>query len=130
VVIGTLVIQGLTLKPLIRVLPLQDDDPVGREVEAARERAREAALATLDGDTSPAAEAVRQEFTAHLSHEEAGAEGAGVPGLTHDEIHRRAVDAARRVIIDMRARDEIGDDAFHRLEEELDWVEMGIGTAG
>ena len=29
----------------------------------------------------------------------------------------------------MRDRDEIGDDAFHRLEEELDWVEIGIGTA-
>jgi len=28
----------------------------------------------------------------------------------------------------MRAKDEIGDGAFHRLEEELDWVEMGIGA--
>ena len=130
VVIGTLVIQGLTLRPLIRALRLEDDDPVGREVEAARERAREAALATLDGETSPSAEAVRQEFAAHLDRGGAGAEGAGVLGSTHDEIHRRAVDAARRVIIDMRARGDIGDDAFHQLEEELDWVEMGIGTAG
>jgi hypothetical protein len=24
----------------------------------------------------------------------------------------------------MRANDEIGDDAFHRMEEELDWLEM------
>jgi hypothetical protein len=24
----------------------------------------------------------------------------------------------------MRASDEIGDDAFHRIEEELDWLEM------
>jgi hypothetical protein len=24
----------------------------------------------------------------------------------------------------MRARDEIGDDAFHQIEEELDWLEM------
>ena len=30
VVIGTLVVQGLTLKPLIRLLRLEDDDPVGR----------------------------------------------------------------------------------------------------
>ena len=30
VVLGTLVLQGLTLKPLLRALDLQDDDPVGR----------------------------------------------------------------------------------------------------
>jgi Na+/H+ antiporter len=128
VVLGTLVVQGLTLRPLIRALDLQDDDPVGREVEAARQRAREAAAATLDGDTSPAAEAVRQEFDSHLdrSPETPAAPEAGRPA--HEELHRRAVAAARRVILDMRARDEIGDDAFHRLEEELDWVEMGSGS--
>jgi hypothetical protein len=27
----------------------------------------------------------------------------------------------------MRARDEIGDDAFHQMEEELDWIEMAGG---
>ena len=27
----------------------------------------------------------------------------------------------------MRASDEIGDDAFHRMEEELDWIEMSGG---
>ena len=37
VVLGTLVIHGLTLKPLLRALNLHDDDPVGREVQAARE---------------------------------------------------------------------------------------------
>jgi len=28
----------------------------------------------------------------------------------------------------MRASDEIGDDAFHQIEEELDWLEMASGT--
>jgi hypothetical protein len=27
----------------------------------------------------------------------------------------------------MRASDEIGDDAFHQMEEELDWIEMSGG---
>jgi hypothetical protein len=27
----------------------------------------------------------------------------------------------------MRATDEIGDDAFHQMEEELDWLEMAGG---
>jgi CPA1 family monovalent cation:H+ antiporter len=130
VVFGTLVVQGLTLKPLIRALRLEDDDPVGREVEAGRERALEAALSSIDGDDSPAAEAIRQEFAAHLKRGGAEAEQPGVPGSTHEEIHRHALDGARRAVIDMRTRDDIGDDAFHRLEEELDWVEMRSGTAG
>ncbi len=66
VVFGTLVVQGLTLKPLIRLLRLEDDDPVGREVDAARGRALEAALSAVGKDRSPAAEAVRLELSAHL----------------------------------------------------------------
>ena len=27
-------------------------------------------------------------------------------------------------MLTMRASDEIGDDAFHQIEEELDWLEM------
>ena len=27
----------------------------------------------------------------------------------------------------MRTNDEIGDDAFHQMEEELDWLEMAGG---
>ncbi len=47
VVLSTLAIHGLTLKPLLRALKLHDDDPVGHEVTAARERALGAALASL-----------------------------------------------------------------------------------
>jgi CPA1 family monovalent cation:H+ antiporter len=125
VVLGTLVLQGLTLKPLLRLLKLRDDDPVGREVAIARERALEAALATVGGESSPAAEAVRQELLAHLANPDADDASADDRGFSHDEIHRRALSAARQVAFDMRARDDIGDDAFHRLEEEFDWLEMG-----
>ena len=67
VVVGTLVLQGLTLKPLLRALDLHDDDPVGRELGTARERALRAGLASLERDRSPVAEAVRQEFAVHLA---------------------------------------------------------------
>ena len=53
VVVGTLLIQGLTLKPPLRALDLHDDDPVGRELSAARERALRAGLATFEHDRSP-----------------------------------------------------------------------------
>jgi hypothetical protein len=32
-------------------------------------------------------------------------------------------------VIAMRDNDEIGDDAFHAMEEELDWLEMAAGEA-
>src|ERR1035441_10268406 len=55
VVFGTLALQGLTLKPLIRALKLCDDDPIGHELSAARARALSAALAHFKDDRSPAA---------------------------------------------------------------------------
>jgi hypothetical protein len=36
----------------------------------------------------------------------------------------RAIGAARRALLAMRSSGEIGDDAFHRLEEELDRIEL------
>ena len=121
VVLGTLVIQGLTLGPLLRTFNLRDDDPVEREVNAARDRALTAALATVDGIDSEVARSVRQEFASHLR----AARGAdGDPEVDHEQLHRSALAAARRTILDMRANDEIGDDAFHQLEREFDWMEM------
>src|SRR5258705_6442892 len=127
VVLGTLAIQGLTLGPLLRVLDLQDDDPVGREVAAAREGALRAGLAEFEGDRSPVADAVRQEFIAHLGSIDATPEEGEDRRFAHSDLHRRALLAARQVVLAMRASDEIGDDAFHQLEEELDWIEMSGG---
>ena len=128
VVVGTLVIHGLTLKPLLRALDLHDDDPVGRELHAARQRALRAGLASFAHDESSVANAVRQEFTAHLASERAGGDAGDPTRSAHGEIHRSALQAARQAVIAMRASDEIGDDAFHRIEEELDWLEMAGDT--
>ena len=124
VVLGTLVIQGLTLKPLLRALDLHDDDPVGREIRAARERALHAGLASFARDESPIADAVRQEFMSHLTHEPENAGAIDTTHNAHTELHRGALRAARDAVLAMRASDEIGDDAFHEIEEELDWLEM------
>jgi CPA1 family monovalent cation:H+ antiporter len=125
VVLGTLVIQGLTLGPLLRALDLHDEDPVGRELSTARYTALRAALDSLGGDGSTAADVVRRELVAHL----AGGEELDEAGEAshHGEVHRRALEAARRAVLAMRDNDEIGDDAFHRIEEELDWLEMAAG---
>jgi monovalent cation/hydrogen antiporter len=130
VVLGTLAIQGLTLKPLLRALDLHDNDPVGRELSAARERALRAGLASLARDRSPVAELVRQELTARLAYERPDADAGDAVSSAHSELLRGALQAARQAVLAMRANDEIGDDAFHRIEEELDWLEMAGGRKG
>jgi monovalent cation/hydrogen antiporter len=127
VVLGTLVLQGLTLKPLLRALNLHDDDPVGREINAAREQALRAALASLAAGASPVAAAVRQEFRAHLAHDRHDSRPDGSVRTAHGELHDRALQAARQAVHTMRGSHAIGDDAFHRVEEELDWLEMSGG---
>ncbi|HEX5608225.1 MAG TPA: sodium:proton antiporter, partial [Candidatus Binatia bacterium] len=124
VVLGTLVVQGLTLKPLLRALDLNDDDPVGRELNTARERALRAGLGSFAEDRSPVAELVRREFTARLANERAEADARDITRSNHSDIYRGALQAARQAVLEMRANDEIGDDAFHLMEEELDWLEM------
>ena len=119
--LGTLVIQGLTLKWLLRKVALRDDDPVGQEVSAARERALRAGLASFVDDRSAVADAVRHEFSARL---QPAPPGSAPSTSAHSDIHLRAVGAARQAVLDMRANKEIGDDAFHQVEEDLDWLEM------
>jgi CPA1 family monovalent cation:H+ antiporter len=130
VVLGTLAIQGLTLGPLLRALDLRDDDPVGHEVIAARARALRASLAELEADQSPLADAVRQEFTAHLGSSDEREDEAAVTRSDLRDVHGRALWAARQAVLAMRASEEIGDNAFHRMEEELDWIEMTGGGRG
>jgi CPA1 family monovalent cation:H+ antiporter len=129
VVLGTLVIQGLTLKPLLRALNLQDSDPVGQEVHTARERALHAGLASFSDDPSPVAEIVRRGLMTHLGNEPNDGVG-GVTRSSHGELYRRALQAARQTVLAMRTSNEIGDDAFHQVEEELDWLEMADGKGG
>src|SRR5438477_281606 len=78
VVLGTLVVQGLTVRPLLLHLKLEDDGSVGREVRFARVEALRAALAAAE--TCPGAETaahIRQSYTLQLrrAEEELGSDG-------------------------------------------------------
>ncbi|MBN9082535.1 MAG: Na+/H+ antiporter [Rhizobiales bacterium 62-17] len=127
VVLGTLVIQGLTLKPLIRWLGLTDDDPVGHEVKLARTQAYRAALATIEKDTTLHGIILRKEYNAAVElNESDGALTGDTPG---GPLRREAIAAARGRAIELRRQGVIGDDAYHILEEELDWAEMSAGGA-
>ena len=126
VVLGTLVLQGLTLRPLIMALQLKDDNPVGIEVARARGVAYRAALDEIDGDGSLEAKLLRREYHEVLMQAEGNPDGSvTATELPADPLRRRALAAARRAVLSLRQSEDIGDDAFHRLEEELDRAELG-----
>jgi CPA1 family monovalent cation:H+ antiporter len=126
VVVGTLLVQGLTFKPLIRLLDLRDDDPVEREIVLGWRRSLESALASLGEEATPEAEHLRHEYRNALK--QVGQPDGARAGLLFpsDPLRRRAIAAARRCMGRLRAGGEIGDDAYRTVEEELDRVELSL----
>jgi CPA1 family monovalent cation:H+ antiporter len=133
VVLGTLVLQGMTLRPLMARLQLSDDGAVDREVRLARVETLRAAVAVLA--TAPEVETVallRRRFELRLGHAEAELDGAPPANgsrasgeLSGDaDTLRAAMAAERHRLSALRADGTIGDDAFHMVEEELDWAEL------
>ena len=127
VVLGTLVIQGLTLKLLLRALNLQGGDPVADEVQVARERVLAAALAQLPNkvpnEASPVADQIRKDLKLHLRSIARADNKPGSWSFGYDAMYQGALRAARSSLLAMRDSGDIGDDAFHTLENDLDWME-------
>ncbi|MEA2563424.1 MAG: monovalent cation/hydrogen antiporter [Acidobacteriota bacterium] len=144
VVLGTLVFQGLTLRPLLLRLRLEDDGTVDREVRFARvETLRAAVEAAAAGPRAETAELVRHRYELQLRRaeedlgapEKVAASAADTDGQKADGLVVRAVtEAARRRLVALRADGTIGDAAFQRVEEELDWADLDwaqfLRTAG
>jgi NhaP-type Na+/H+ or K+/H+ antiporter len=129
VVLFTLIVQGATLRPLIRRLRLAEDHTVEHEVLVARRETSRTALRELDGQAAEAPRAavdiLRSEYQARQRSAEAPldraapADGGPIAGL-----QRRLIAAQRQTLMDLRARGVIGDDAFHAAEEEVDLLEL------
>lgn len=128
VVLGTLVIQGFTLRPLLQKLHFEDDGASERELSRARVAVMQAALDSLDGDTSGAATTVREQFAA--ARKVAQRQHEPQAATKHDKLRLRAIAAQREALHRLRAQREIGDEIFRRLQEELDWAELDAAPAG
>ena len=124
VVVGTLVVQGMTLRPLILALRLSDDGTVDREVRGAQDALALVALEILEVDGSDTARALQDEF---LTTEVADADApVATPREARNQLRARIVSAQRAMLVRLRDTGEIGDDAFHRVEEHLDRVEIAV----
>src|SRR4051812_16531100 len=102
VVLGTLVVQGLTLKPLLRALALEDGDPVEQEVHLARERVLDAALQALPTGPSRATDVVRRILKVRLGTALQTNAAPGSPDATYEVDYRAALRAARKKLLAMR----------------------------
>ncbi|MEO6078289.1 MAG: sodium:proton antiporter [Steroidobacteraceae bacterium] len=125
VVLGTLVLQGMTLRPLLTLLRLPQDNTVETELLLARKTALKAALSTVEGDDSPAAQRLLLGYEEALRHARRGKHPSARPA---NVLRIHAVNAARTAVEELRSLDKIGDHAYHMMEEELDWLELSAGS--
>lgn len=122
VVFGTLVLQGLTIIPLIGLLKLKPDYSLREELSIGRTTVVRAALESLVNERGHAAEALRKEYRAE---EQIAQDNANPQAETeYDRLRRKSVAAQRVALFDLRCSGSIAEDVFHRLEEELDWLEL------
>jgi Na+/H+ antiporter len=140
VTLGTLVVQGLTLRPLMLRLGLEDDGSVEREIRLARIETLRAGLAAAEQwPGAEAADVVRQRLALQLRRAEepmsSGASENGGDGSAETEdadmaVIREAMVAQRRRLLALRSDSTIGDAAFQRIEEELDRAELHWSPLG
>lgn len=125
VVLGTLLLQGLTLQPLLTLLRLPQDDTVEHEVQHARASALKAAMAMLQNDDSTAAHYLTAEYREALERTHHQQD----PYDTHlNTLRKEAVIVARKLILQLHHTGDIGDEAYRQVEEELDWLELSASA--
>jgi monovalent cation/hydrogen antiporter len=136
VIFGTLVLQGLTLRPLVRWLKIVDDHVTQKEERLARLKANEAALARLEEIES--SDRVKPETVARLRadyedrirqlrsqapHEESV---IGLFSPDFEELARAALQTERDTLIALRNEGTINDLALRRIQRDIDLAEARL----
>jgi monovalent cation/hydrogen antiporter len=134
VILVTLVLQGLTLPPLIRLLGLASGQGPDCEELEARRIAIQAALDHLESaklrDLDAAGE-IYDGLANHYRQRLASLTGNGNPqGIRANERHRtlflEGIAAERETVIRLRDEGRIGDAVLRRIERELDLDESRL----
>jgi Na+/H+ antiporter len=125
VVLGTLVVQGLTLRMLVLMLGFDDDSPVDNEVRAGRVEMFKAALAVVDThENDDAAAALRREYTDVLRQIDGSSGRSEREHQARVALRIAARTAARQRLNALRDSGAIREAAFQQLEAELDLSEL------
>ena len=138
VILVTLVLQGLSLPPIIRLLRLEEDHGLEQEETMAREHAATAALNRLDqviGEdwaTSEQVERVRLRYSRRLERFARSGlmEQTTTDGVTEvvQRLQHETLTAERLALIGLRNDGTISDEVLHHLERELDVAALHLGV--
>jgi len=137
VILGTLVIQGLSMPLVIRALGLEDDGIAERERAKARVHAAEAALARIDeladqdwvrDDTAERLRGLyrfrRERFSQRYTGDGDGA--IEERSAAYQQLLHELVDAERDAVAELRRNGVIGDEAMRAVHRELDLEEARL----
>jgi Na+/H+ antiporter len=137
VILVTLVVQGLSLPPIIRWLGIKDDGSMEKEEREARLQANRAALARLnkvaesDPAQADALQRLRIEYEDHIRQVEgAEPESAGTPlrrfSSEYERMSREALLQERRTILELRNQSVISDEVLRRIQRDIDLAEARL----
>ena len=135
VILATLVGQGLSLPLVIRALRITADGGSGHEEAHARQATSEAAVARIEELAKEwpghleLIDALRAQYGHRASHAELHhAEGptgeAEQEVLEHRQIRQAVIEAEREALIGLHERGAVSDEAFRRVERDLDLEEL------
>ena len=132
VIAATLVVQGLSLPPLIRMLKVGADWSIHEEEHRAKMALTKAALAAI-GESAQQhavpealAERIRAEFAEKVMLDIPGREVMHAAADPARHLRRAAIEAERRELIRIWRANEISDEVLHHLEEDLDYQESRL----
>jgi hypothetical protein len=124
VVLATLVLQGLTLAPLIKMLKLDRSGEAARELASARAAMAKAALASIAEQDGPEAENLRFRFA--LKQRTCLRETSAQSIERLRAMSLKAIEAERDELESLRIKDKIGVEDYLGLQEQLDWSELSV----
>jgi Na+/H+ antiporter len=126
VVVGTLILQGLSLNPLINWLKLKRTSSDENEMINARIAMIDAGIKVLALQPGSVAEVIKKEF--EFEKDLSARNHSAFCVSEFDQIRLVTIKSQREVLSQWRKDDRIDDNTYHRLEEELDWAELAASS--
>lgn len=133
VILATLLVQGLTLSPLIRWLGIGEDADIQEEEHLARQKTAYAAITEVErlaaeGRFEPeVVVAVRAEFDSLLLQEQYTNTRLDCAEDPVRALKLAALGAARRRLVKLRRESQIGDETLLAVQRDLDYEEARLG---
>jgi monovalent cation/hydrogen antiporter len=124
VVLATLVLQGLTLAPMVKRLGLDRSEEAQFELASARVALARTALTSVNEEQGPEAENLRYRLTLKLNRCVDGQQCGPIDRLRN--LGLIAIHAERIELENLRSEDEIGPNTYLGLQEQLDWNELTL----